>query len=71
LNKRVKSPASPASVEGTLLGDSDYSHGNEGGENHPVDPSHQVKKAAPEWKRKLDSSNPLKLTLRRGSSALP
>jgi hypothetical protein len=31
----------------------------------------QVNKAAPEWKSELDSNNPLKLTLRRGSSALP
>jgi hypothetical protein len=31
----------------------------------------QVKKASPEWKSQLDSSDPLRLTLRRGPSALP
>jgi hypothetical protein len=31
----------------------------------------QVKKAAPEWKSQLDSSNPFKLILRKGPSALP
>jgi hypothetical protein len=30
-----------------------------------------VKKASPGWKSQLDSSDPLKLTLRRGTSALP
>jgi hypothetical protein len=36
---RVKSPASPASVEGTLFGEPDYPHGKQDGENHPMDPS--------------------------------
>jgi hypothetical protein len=31
----------------------------------------QMKEATPEWKSQLDSSDPLKLTLRRGPSALP
>jgi hypothetical protein len=31
----------------------------------------QAKKTSPKWKSQLDSSNPLKMTLRRGPSALP
>jgi hypothetical protein len=37
-----------ASVEGTLLGDPDYSHSNQGEKNHPMDPSH-LRKESSSW----------------------
>jgi hypothetical protein len=36
----VDSSASPALVEKALFGDPDYTHSNQGGRGHPVDPPH-------------------------------
>jgi hypothetical protein len=40
LDKGVESLASPVSVERALFGEPDYSHSNQGGRDHHMDPPH-------------------------------